>query len=249
MSLCIWGGGEWQVGKLGLSFHLYARRGFEPTIFWYWWYSKFLPPTGIQNPGVKLDDSTLGLTASWLTQELDLPRSSGMEWQLTDTRSNGWALCKHLGPFLTSPLGAKLSPRGVFFPRGQSYPLGVKFSVRPSILPNSRECSLLGVNEGVNIPPRVQISPLGARGEVKNGSQDKTWFVWKAFRPKWSFVKSIPVPPLHPYSIAHWTSPTLEDVAIKAGDLGGRTGQVLELWNSRTHLKLMNFRWCNIVCE
>jgi hypothetical protein len=25
------------------------------------------------------------------------------------------------------------------------------------------------VNEGVNIPPRGQISPLGARGEVKNG--------------------------------------------------------------------------------
>jgi hypothetical protein len=27
------------------------------------------------------------------------------------------------------------------------------------------------VNEGVNIPPRGQISPLGARGEVKNGPQ------------------------------------------------------------------------------
>jgi hypothetical protein len=46
----------------------------------------------------------------------------------------------------------------------------VKFSVCPSILLNSRECSPLGVNEGVNIPPRGQISPLGAkftpRGEV-----------------------------------------------------------------------------------
>jgi hypothetical protein len=31
-----------------------------------------------------------------------------------------------------------------------------------SILLSSRECSPLGVNEGVNIPPRVQISPLGA---------------------------------------------------------------------------------------
>jgi hypothetical protein len=27
----------------------------------------------------------------------------------------------------------------------------------------------MGVNKGVNIPPRGQISPLGARGEVKNG--------------------------------------------------------------------------------
>jgi hypothetical protein len=27
----------------------------------------------------------------------------------------------------------------------------------------------VGVNEGVNILPRGQISPLGARGEVKNG--------------------------------------------------------------------------------
>jgi hypothetical protein len=39
----------------------------------------------------------------------------------------------------------------------------VKFSVRPSILPNSREFSPLGVNEGVNIIPRGQISPLGAK--------------------------------------------------------------------------------------
>jgi hypothetical protein len=62
------------------------------------------------------------------------------------------------------------SPRGKFCPLGWSYPLGVKFSVRPSILQNIRECSPLGVNKGVNIPPRVQISPLGAkfnpRGEV-----------------------------------------------------------------------------------
>jgi hypothetical protein len=47
----------------------------------------------------------------------------------------------------------------------------VKFSVGPSILLNSRECTPLGVNEGVNIPPRGQISPLGAkftpRGEVR----------------------------------------------------------------------------------
>jgi hypothetical protein len=62
--------------------------------------------------------------------------------------------------------------------------MGENFSVRPSILLNSRECSPLGVYEGVNIIPRGQISPLGAkfiprgevypcgaRGEGKNGPQ------------------------------------------------------------------------------
>jgi hypothetical protein len=39
----------------------------------------------------------------------------------------------------------------------------VKFSVCPSILLNSREHSPLGVNEGVEISPRGQISPLGAK--------------------------------------------------------------------------------------
>jgi hypothetical protein len=67
-----------------------------------------------------------------------------------------------------------LTPGVNFVPRGLSFPLGVKFSVRPSILLNSRECSSLGpgVNEGVNIPPRGQITPLGARGEVTNGRQN-----------------------------------------------------------------------------
>jgi hypothetical protein len=62
--------------------------------------------------------------------------------------------------------GAKLSPRG------EVIPWGVKFSVCPSILLNSRKCSPLGVNEGVNIPPRGQILPLEARGEVKNSPQE-----------------------------------------------------------------------------
>jgi hypothetical protein len=48
----------------------------------------------------------------------------------------------------------------------------VKFSVCPSILLNGRKCSPLGVNEGVNISPRGQSSPLGAKGEVKNGPLD-----------------------------------------------------------------------------
>jgi hypothetical protein len=104
------------------------------------------------------------------------------------------------GPLLTSPLGANFTPRGEFVLQGWivssggevvlwgwSYPLGVKFSVCPSILLNSRECSPLGVNEGVNIPPRGehsprgQISPQGAkltpgdRGEVMNGPLICVW--------------------------------------------------------------------------
>jgi hypothetical protein len=47
--------------------------------------------------------------------------------------------------------------------KGRSCPLGVKFSVHPSILLNNRECSPLGVNEGVKISPRGQISPLGVK--------------------------------------------------------------------------------------
>jgi hypothetical protein len=42
---------------------------------------------------------------------------------------SGWSL--------TSPPGAKLSPRSEFCPQGLSYPLGVKVSVRPYILLNS----------------------------------------------------------------------------------------------------------------
>jgi hypothetical protein len=70
---------------------------------------------------------------------------------------------EHRGPFLTSPLGAKLAPRGEFCPLGVKLSPGVKFSVCPSILLNNRECSHLGYNEGVNIPPRGPISPLGAK--------------------------------------------------------------------------------------
>jgi hypothetical protein len=85
------------------------------------------------------------------------------------------------GSFLILPLGLNFDPRDEVVPQewilspgagGEVIP-GVKFSVRPSILLNSRECSPLGVNagvnEGVNTPPRGQISPPGARGGVKNG--------------------------------------------------------------------------------
>jgi hypothetical protein len=76
----------------------------------------------------------------------------------------------HRGPFLTSPLGENFDPKGEVVPRGWSFALGGKFSVHPSILLNSRECSPLGVNEGANIPLEDKISPLGAnltpRGKV-----------------------------------------------------------------------------------
>jgi hypothetical protein len=68
-----------------------------------------------------------------------------------------------------SPRDNRWPPGANLFPKGWSYSLGVKFSVCPSILLNSRKCSPLLVNKGVNIPPRGQISPLGASGEVKNG--------------------------------------------------------------------------------
>jgi hypothetical protein len=60
--------------------------------------------------------------------------------------------------------GPSLTPGVNFVPWGWSYPMGVKFYVHPSILLHSRECSPQGVNEGVNIPLKAQISPLGARG-------------------------------------------------------------------------------------
>jgi hypothetical protein len=50
-------------------------------------------------------------------------------------------------------------------------PGGEIVSVRPSIILNNRECSPLGVNEGVNIPPRGPNLPLGVWGEVKNDPQ------------------------------------------------------------------------------
>jgi hypothetical protein len=65
------------------------------------------------------------------------------------------------GPFFTLPPRAKLSPRSEFCPLGQgwSYPLGeILCSTLHSL--NSIKCFPLGVNEGVNIHPREQSSPL-----------------------------------------------------------------------------------------
>jgi hypothetical protein len=71
-----------------------------------------------------------------------------------------------LRPFLNFAPRGKLWPQGWILSLGDGViPWGVKFSVRPYILLNSRECSHLRVN----ITPRIQISPLGSRGEVNNG--------------------------------------------------------------------------------
>jgi hypothetical protein len=56
------------------------------------------------------------------------------------------------------PQGWDLSPGGEFCPLGVKLSPGVEILL--SILLNSRECSPLGLSEGVNIPPRGQISPL-----------------------------------------------------------------------------------------
>jgi hypothetical protein len=62
-------------------------------------------------------------------------------------------------PFLNFAPGANLSPRVQFCPLGE-----VRFSVCPSILLNSRECSPLGPNKGVNISRRGQMSLCSPEG-------------------------------------------------------------------------------------
>jgi hypothetical protein len=56
------------------------------------------------------------------------------------------------GPFLTSPLRANLTPGAKLSPRGVFRHLSVKFSVRPSILLNSREYSPWGWTKGRTFP-------------------------------------------------------------------------------------------------
>jgi hypothetical protein len=76
------------------------------------------------------------------------------------------------GPFFTLPLGANFDPRCEFCPLdgGEVIPWGWKSLFAPPfpyIVESVHPC--MGVNEGVNIPLREQISTLGARGEIKNG--------------------------------------------------------------------------------
>jgi hypothetical protein len=69
------------------------------------------------------------------------------------------------------PPGAKLFPGGEVIPQGRSYSPGVKLSPRDEVIPQGWRpsvcpfvllkiivCSPLGVNKGVNIPPRGQSS-------------------------------------------------------------------------------------------
>jgi hypothetical protein len=65
------------------------------------------------------------------------------------------------------PLGANLIPRGKVVPwewiltlRGQVFLWGWNSLFSPPFFyVNSRDCSPLGVNEGVNIPPRDKLHP------------------------------------------------------------------------------------------
>jgi hypothetical protein len=91
----------------------------------------------------------------------------------------------------------------------------VKFSVRPSIRLNHRECSPLGVNEGVNFTPRGQISPLGARGEVKNGPQ--TFVFCLAGKLEW---RQCPIFRRHPDIHLELLGP-LGHIQTKEGEDGG----------------------------
>jgi hypothetical protein len=105
--------------------------------------------------------STLGDVYGGLAEEPEVvvgptrPRGSSPTSECQ--RAEAW------GPFLNSPPGAKLSPGG------KVIHWGVKFSVCPSILLNSRVFTPWAERR-VNILPKEQISQLGAkfipRGEV-----------------------------------------------------------------------------------
>jgi hypothetical protein len=66
-------------------------------------------------------------------------------------------------PGTTSPLRPILNfaPRGKLWPQGWSYPLGAKFSVRPSILLNSRVFTPGGERSGEHFPYGINFTPGG----------------------------------------------------------------------------------------
>jgi hypothetical protein len=73
-----------------------------------------------------------------------------------------------------APRGKLWPPRAKLSTRREICPLGVKLSHGGEILsalPTVESVHPLGVNEGVNIPPRGQSSPLGANHAVKKRSQ------------------------------------------------------------------------------
>jgi hypothetical protein len=98
------------------------------------------------------------------------------------------------GPFLTSPLGANFTPRGDFVPQGWkcplgpgwSYPLGVKFSVRPSILLNSRECSPWGWTKGWISPRGDTFHPWGPGVKLRMALRP----LWWVPNPSWGAVRT-----------------------------------------------------------
>jgi hypothetical protein len=75
-------------------------------------------------------------------------------------RNSEWALT----PVFNLTPRVEIGPQEVkFFPRGEVISQGWRPSVRPFVLLTIRECAPLGVNEGVNNPPRGQSSPQGAK--------------------------------------------------------------------------------------
>jgi hypothetical protein len=112
--------------------------------------------------------------------DLDSPFIDRQELQHSYTYSTAHALKRFYtylrvrGPFLTMLLGANFDPGGEVVPQmrilspGAKLSPGVKIFCSPLHVSWVDSIHRLGVNEGVNINPRVLISPLGARGEVKN---------------------------------------------------------------------------------
>jgi hypothetical protein len=75
------------------------------------------------------------------------------------------------------PPGAKLSPRSELCPLRVKFPREVKISVRPSILPNSRECSPLGKNHiSKNCPLFYLGSMLSSQfSAISDNFRQKNW--------------------------------------------------------------------------
>jgi hypothetical protein len=73
------------------------------------------------------------------------------------------------------PHGQGCPPGVNFVPRGWSYPLGVKFSVRPSILLNSIECSPLGWTKGWSFPLGDIVHPWGPGLKLRMALRFMDW--------------------------------------------------------------------------
>jgi hypothetical protein len=122
------------------------------------------------------DDALSALTAEFSAAEtifgnvpIDFHPVSGIHKTLLDSHIGANTIHgqrhKSSGPFLTSPLGANFDPRGDVVPQGRCCPpgamlsprgeicsLGMKFSVHPSILLNSRVFTPGGEQRGEHSP-------------------------------------------------------------------------------------------------